>query len=310
MSARVDVEELQTTKSEKLLAVVLVVFLLIGGVWTYQKIDDWVRQRVDLPTPAGQEAIRRANEAEQRLFRAQTRERRARSQLEFRREAYRTALDAGDPAAALRARYRAAERAYAAAQRERAAAQRRVAATRPAAQEASRRMGAVVARVERRRDRLTFAFRFVFVLAALAVGYGLLWSLRTRRTRWFPLAGSAVAFATILAFALAADYLTDYFDPFDLGLLLLSLIGCAATLLAYLALQRYLLHRLPARRVRKRQCPFCGYPVGANERCEGCGREVVAACTICGEPRRVGTRHCGACGGTAASPKKREPVAV
>ena len=34
MSTRVDVEEIQTTKGEKLLAVVLAVFLLIGGVWT------------------------------------------------------------------------------------------------------------------------------------------------------------------------------------------------------------------------------------------------------------------------------------
>jgi peptidoglycan/LPS O-acetylase OafA/YrhL len=310
VTTRVDVEELQTTKSEKLLAVVLVVFLLIGGVWTYQKIDDWVRQRVDLPSPTGQEALRRADQARQRLFRAQAGERRTRNQLEFRREAYRTALDADEPAVALRARYRAAERAYAAAQRERTAAQRAVTAAAPAAADASRRHGAAVERVERRRDRLTFGLRFALVAAALVAGYGLLWALRRRRTRWFPLAGAAVAFATILAFVLAVDYLTDYFDPFDLGLLVLSLIGCAVTLLAYLALQRYLLHRLPARRVRKRQCPFCGYPVGENAHCEGCGRDVVGACTICAEPRRVGTRYCGACGGTAAPPKHREPVAA
>ena len=43
MSTRVDVEEIQTTKGEKLLAVVLTIFLLIGGVWTYAKIDDAVR---------------------------------------------------------------------------------------------------------------------------------------------------------------------------------------------------------------------------------------------------------------------------
>jgi hypothetical protein len=43
MSARLDVEDVQTTKGEKLLAVILTGFLLIGGVWTYQKIDDAVR---------------------------------------------------------------------------------------------------------------------------------------------------------------------------------------------------------------------------------------------------------------------------
>ena len=43
MSTRVDVEEIQTTKSEKLLAAVLALFLLIGGIWVYVKIDDAVR---------------------------------------------------------------------------------------------------------------------------------------------------------------------------------------------------------------------------------------------------------------------------
>jgi hypothetical protein len=50
MTTRVDVEEIHTTKSEKLLAAVLAVFLLIGGIWTYQRIDDWVRDRIALPT--------------------------------------------------------------------------------------------------------------------------------------------------------------------------------------------------------------------------------------------------------------------
>ena len=69
-----------------------------------------------------------------------------------------------------------------------------------------------------------------------------------------------------------------------------------APFLAFVALQRYLAGRVPLRRVRKRECPFCGFPVGENEHCEGCGREVVAECATCSQPRRVGTLHCGACG--------------
>jgi hypothetical protein len=42
MSARADVEEIQVTRTEKLLAVVLTAFLLIGGIWTYTRIDDLV----------------------------------------------------------------------------------------------------------------------------------------------------------------------------------------------------------------------------------------------------------------------------
>jgi hypothetical protein len=76
-------------------------------------------------------------------------------------------------------------------------------------------------------------------------------------------------------------------------------VGIAATLLVYWGVQRYLIRRIPQRRVKRRQCPFCGYPVGANVHCEGCGREVVAPCTKCEAPRRVGTAYCGVCGATA-----------
>jgi hypothetical protein len=95
---------------------------------------------------------------------------------------------------------------------------------------------------------------------------------------------------------MAADYLTDWFDPLDLGPLVLSVVGIALTLLAFAAVQRYMARRIPNRRVRKGECPFCGYPVRRNDHCEGCGRDVIAPCSRCEEPRRVGSAFCGACG--------------
>jgi hypothetical protein len=77
----------------------------------------------------------------------------------------------------------------------------------------------------------------------------------------------------------------------------LALVGVVLTLSAFAALQRYLARRVPVRRVRRNQCPFCGYPVrGEGPFCEGCGRDVVAECATCGQPRRVGTARCAACG--------------
>jgi hypothetical protein len=77
----------------------------------------------------------------------------------------------------------------------------------------------------------------------------------------------------------------------------LSLFGIVATIVAFAVLQRHLARRIPIRRVRKSECPFCGYPVTAGGvHCEGCGREVVGACSACGSGRRVGTAHCAACG--------------
>ena len=301
MSTRVDVEEIRTTKGEQLLAVVLAVFLLIGGIWVYVKIDDAVRTSSPPDfsyrgTPAEQAAVNRLGAADRRQGRAEREAAAARDNLELRREAYRTALDANRPAAQLELAYNRAQARLTRARRELAAAQADVAAAIPAANAAQRNIDRVqTGRVERR-ELLAFVFRALFTIANLAFAYWLLAYLRRKRSRYYPVGMAVVAAAAILAFAVAADYLTDYFDPLDLGPLVLSLFGIVATLIAFALLQRYLAKRLPARRVRHRECPFCGYPVRENEHCEGCGRDVVAQCARCNAPRRVGALHCGACG--------------
>jgi hypothetical protein len=298
MTRTVDVEQLQTTRSEKLLALVFAVFLLIGGVWAYQEIDDRVRAAMPLreASPTEQQAIRTFDRAQQRRFQAADVVREARSELELRREAYRTALDAGEPAGALRTRYRAAGAAFDKASAAREAAARAEVAARPAAIAAQERLSRDV---EKRRDRqelVIFLLRTGAAAFFLLAGYLLLTRLRDRGSRWFPLSGSVVLFATVFAFVVAVDSLTDYFDPFDAGILLLALIGAAATMVAFWQLQRYLARRLPLRRVRRRLCPYCGFPVDDNVRCEGCSREVQAPCAHCTAPRRIGAPFCGACG--------------
>jgi hypothetical protein len=301
VNRRADVEELQTTRTEKLLAVVLTVFLLLGGIWTYTRIDDVVRHHVRVPTQtlAQDPAIVREQAATQRLFRAESRSRQALQDLEVSREAYRTALEAHKPTKRLERAYTAAAAEYAAAKRELNQARAAQASAAPAAQAARQRAEEKVGAALQRQARDSFLARLAFVLLSIGFAYWLLANLRRRYTRWFPLAGSAVAFATILALVLTGDYVTDYVNPFEWGIALLALIGITATLLAYLALQRYLLRRIPQRRVRRRQCPFCGYPTGTNTHCEGCGREIIAPCANCDAPRRVGTAHCGTCGATS-----------
>lgn len=300
MSTRVDVEEIQTTRSEKVLALVLMVFLLIGGIWAYQRIDDEVREAVGVedvvPTPEQQAAIDRVDRARLELERAREELRAARDNLELRREAYRTALDAGRQAPALERAYVRAQARLRRAQVAVGQARRAVAAAQPAADRAQRSISDEYDSRQDRRELITFVLRLLFVLASLAFAYWLLAALRRRGSRYFPVALAFVGYAAILAFVLAADYITDYVDPLELGPLVLSLFGVALTLVAFVVLQRYLARRLPLRRVRKRECPFCGYPVRGNERCEGCGRAVVAPCSTCGSGRRVGTLHCGACG--------------
>jgi hypothetical protein len=300
MSARtapVDVEEIGATRSEKLLAVVLAAFIAIGGLWTYVKLDDWARSAFSPSiSVADRAAVQRVRIAEDGFARAAAVEGAALDALVLAREAYRTALDADRPAARLRLAYVGRERAYESAKARTRAASASAAALRPAALGAARRIAAAEQRVARDEALLAFGLRLAFGAGALAFGFWLLARLRRTGSRALSLAFSVVAASTMLAVVMACDYVTDYVDPLDLGPLLLSILGIALTLGAFAALQRYLARRVASRRVRKGECPFCGYPVAQGDHCEGCGREVVASCSSCTMPRRVGTLHCRACG--------------
>jgi hypothetical protein len=303
----VDAEEIETTRSEKLLAFVLAGFLLVGGLWIYFNLDD-----IDRPGPGpaagpaeAQElgAIRRNRSAQTRLLNARGAERASRDTLEVRREAYRTALDAGRPSAELERSYREAQRRFAAAQRRTRKEAATEAATRPAARAAQQQLSAAqekrLAEQEERADdhrRNTFLLRLLYVILTIAAGYWLLGRVRRRQPRYLSVGLAFVAFAAVQALVMAIDYTSDYIEYDDAGLLAISLAGTAMTLGALAALQRYVRRRVPQRRVRRRECPFCGYPVRDNERCEGCGREVIAGCATCANPRRVGTAYCGTCG--------------
>jgi hypothetical protein len=308
MSTRVEVEEIELTRGEYVLAFVLAVFLLIGALWAYFQLDDVSRDAGFRDPRAALSARERAtlarrDAARERNVVARDRARDRRATLVDRREAYRTALDAGRSDPELAQRYRAAQSRYDAA----LALRRRRAAELRAAQAAARPVEAELVRAERaeerraedeeRRDRLvTAGLRLGLVLAFLAAALALMARQRRKRSRWVVAGYAAVAAVAVLALVMGIDYLTDWLDPVDLGPLLLSLIGAVLTLVALWALQRQLARRLPGRRVRRGECPFCGYPSGRGEHCEGCGREVLAPCARCARPRRVGTAHCATCG--------------
>jgi hypothetical protein len=300
LSTRVDIEEIQTTKTEKFLAGVLAVFLLISGVWTYQKIDDWVADAVEVrasSSGADQAAIARFQRAQNEFYVAQRTFRGAERNLVFRREEYRTALDAGRKAPQLERAYHGAQKRLTSTRRALGAAEVEVKRTHPQAEAAQRRAFAELQQRQDRRELYSFLFRLALVVASIVAAFCLLLVLHRRRTRYLPLSLGVVAAATVLAFVLAGDYVTDYVNPLDLGVLFLGLFGACVTVLAFTALQWYMRRRIPARRVRRGLCPFCGYPARTgNVHCEDCGRDVIAPCARCDQPRRVGARHCAACG--------------
>lgn len=290
-----DHDEIQTTRGEKLLAVVLGIFLLIGLLWAYGKLDTRdssyeapaytasERAAIDLDQAAGQERAA-AQAARMQAF----------SNLELTRERYRTALDAGLAAPDLEADYRLAEEALTAADSRLARAEQRVAETRPAAQAANDRVFAEQRERQQRETRVTFFLRLAFSLVTLGLAYGLVIALRG--SRYFTLALAGIGATAILSLVLAGDYIENYVEWRDTGPVVLSGAGIVLTVVTFWALQRYLQKRIPLRRVRKGECPFCGFPAAGNPSCEGCGRLVAGACESCGEKRRVGVLFCGSCG--------------
>lgn len=307
MTTRVEVEEIETTRSEKLLAIVLAAFMLVGGVWAYEKVDEIGRPAtifspISAGSPADRATVDKFRAAQSDAFRARNARRRAVSALELRREAYRTALEAGQPTTGLRTSYADARDRLRGASRNVQLTQARVTSLSEPANAARARQASDFARIQasadgdrRKHERESFLLRLALVLVLLGAGLRLLGHMRRRRSRYLPAALAWIAAAAILAIVMAADYIFDYVEFSELGPLAISLAGIGMTLVAFRVLQRYLASRIPERRTRRGECPFCGYPAGESH-CEGCGRRVRGECTSCHGDRRVGTAHCAICG--------------
>lgn len=303
--------EIETTGVERLLAVVLAVFIAIGAVWTYVKLDDVAkgdsaslylpdRKLLDREELSAIEQHRRAIRSVQG---ARSDRRAAIRAMEISRETYRTALDANQPAAGLQAKYEAAQARLASASEELATAVAVEVRARPEAAAARERLteqrddAAKRADDDRaRHDRIVFVLRLILLTLMLAGAYLLLSRLRSRHSRYLPAALAWIGATAVLAIVMAVDYTDSYIEFDEVGPLAISIVGVGLTLIAFVALQRFLARRVPARRVRRGECPFCGFPVRDKPHCEGCGRVVVADCSSCQRDRRVGTARCGFCG--------------
>jgi hypothetical protein len=302
--------EIETSTVEKVLAVVLAIFIAIGAIWVYEKLDEVAQPTVStyqpnaaLRDPAEQAAIERHRKALGKVRDARHDGEEATQQLELRREAYRTALDAGEPAAELQAEYEVAQARLAANSRELKISSALEKRTEPAAVQAEARTEErrEEARAERgdegtKHDLIVFLLRLVLLVGLLAASYRLLIRLRSRNSRYLPAALALTGATAVLAIVMAGDYTGSYVDLGEVGPLAISIAGIALTLVAFVALQRFLAKRVPARRVRRGECAFCGFPLRRTPHCEGCGRPAISACSSCGQERRVGTPRCGSCG--------------
>ncbi len=306
MSTLVAEEELESTRGERWLALLFATFLVIGLLWGYAKLDEPFRpSQVEVMAPAFETRgpAQRANDiALTEVGRARSELDSANLELEQSREAYRTALDAGQPALELGEVYQEAQARERRAAAAVSAAEQRLTVTEGPARAETDRLDDERSAEENRAQRLTFLVRLPYTLGTLGLSFWLVARYRRRRGRRMPLFAAGLGATTVLSLVMAFDYASNYVNLTDLGPVLISVVGVILSLAAFLALQRTLVRRIPARRVRRGECPFCGYPVrlGADGTsaafCEGCGRDVVGECTACRQPRRVGAAYCACCG--------------
>jgi len=300
MSTRVNAEEIEATRSERVLAVLLAAFLLVGTVWFYVKVPAWAESVVpSVDDTALVQAQQRESESDERRWTTETERDEARLTLDLEREQYKVALQEGSGVSEARTEYEQAQVAY-----DRAAAEHTEAVrASEQAQEEAREASDAYERESRSglKAWIVAGVRLLFVAAWTFGAYRLMAQLRRRESRYLTLAFAGAAVGAVMALVFAVDYVTDYIDPLDLGPFVLSALGVVATIVAFRVLQKYLAARLPGRRVRKGECPFCGFPLreaglADGPHCAGCGRDVVAPCASCHAPRRVGSSHCATCG--------------
>lgn len=299
MSTRVETEDITSTKSEKFLAVILAAFVLIGSGWLYWKAYDWVGPETGWSyTVAEQEIIDRADTAAQNFYSIEEQHAANTDHLNQVRADLNLAVDRGDETAALEEQYREAQTEAAASRELLATARTEMNQTEAEAQVVHDRHQSLSEDAETSWQHwLVAGLRFLFI-AGMLIG-SLFWTqrLRERESRYVPIGFAITASATIMAFTFIVDYITDYIDILELGPIVLSMLGIAATIGAFALLQRYLAKRVGRTRVRKGECPFCAFPVRQGQaHCEGCGRGVEADCASCQQSRRVGSPFCAHCG--------------
>lgn len=320
--AQAELEEIETSRAEKLLAVGLVAFLLVGGFWVVDRLGsvpkkpDYQAIATGAGLPAAEQRYRTAQSdfqrAEEAAQSAAAAEEKARSEYEYRREEYRLALERGLAAPELAAAYESARRDYdkARAQTELAQAVRESLAARLAGpqadyEQAQGRVEEAVRRAENRYQLEAFCLRFGYALPLFGLAVWLWLILRRRRARYLILATAFMGFAGIQALALIGQY--GWYLLRDIGPIALSVAGSAVCVAGLVGLGRWASSpgRVTRARFRRAECPHCGFPVGAGAvagavYCPDCGRKVLEPCPACGGLNMSASSFCRHCGNRLA----------
>jgi len=309
-----ETDEIESSRVEKLLAVGLVAFLLIGGFWVLDRLGS-VPKRPDYTAIALAQGLTEIEavfrEAEADYLRAgaavaetQDAMEKARSDYEYRREELRVAAELGVETPALsqsyetaRAAFEAARTSHELAEATMASLEQRLAGPRALYEEASRRVHEAYQRALDLYQLSLFALRFAYALPLFAASVWAWFYVRRKRGPHAIIATAFMGFAGIQALTLVGQY--GWYLLRDIVPIALSATGSAVCVAGLVALRRWAAAtRRPAlSRLRRSACPSCGFPLSLSRaHCAGCGRALRQTCPGCGGENVAESPYCGHCG--------------
>lgn len=291
------------------MAVFMVLFFLIGGMWILARLGDVIgRPDHDLvfaPLRKIHDEARSSERYAQTMMRERENElEQARAEYEFRREEYRVSVDEGfaDPARerlyldALRDFELAADELELATRVHEELA-REAEADRAALNEAQSEVQRIYQQEIDRYHLRVFLLRFAYVLPVF-LGSFLLWRhFREQGSRYLIIATSLIAFSSLQMIGLMGQYTLHLFQ--DISQLIISVVGTVTMIAGIVSVKRYLFgsQRLMQHRFRRGQCSSCGFPVDrSSQYCADCGSSLFRTCSTCNQMFPVGAVFCTACG--------------
>lgn len=324
-----EVEEIEMTRVEKMFVLGLIVFLLIGGFWVLNRIETLIPKPVlsatryiedgvpirkppieeELGIPPLRKQVERLQSEYQQRANVLSSRREAYEEAEnayqFRREEFRTAIEAGRATPALETAHQQAREARSLRLKEKEVAERRVQATRAQLKapknrldELENRARRILEQRERTRSLILLALHFLFAGTAFLLSWkAWRWGHRIR-WRYLSLLTALLTASVIqlvfLTFRYCWELVLQHYAM--LGTSLIGIIGCT---LAIVALKRYVLspERVARNRLAAHACPNCSTPFESGQaHCWDCGRPLQEPCPHCGEPHLRYAPHCRHCG--------------
>lgn len=308
-----ETSQLEMSRAEKILALAMIIFLLIGGAWVFREIQtiplrpDYqaIEQRY-LPSELQKEFHGAQNNLytlQGNVHKRQDDLAQATREYEFRREEYRVILDKGEVDPARERTYTDATKVYeqalleyeVALEMEKQALEK-LQPLSAAWEQAQTLIASDFAAAQRTFEWKLFLLRALYAVPVFILALFAFIRMRQSHSNYLIFGTALIGFGSfqlIYLFGLYSWHLLR-----DVAQIAISLMGTALCVVGIIVIRRYLVDpaRITKSRLRRGLCPACGVPSSTHAYCIACGEQLQKQCTSCSHNRPVRGEYCPHCG--------------